>query len=110
MWRAVYTCENLVYRVRGHIPGGSSAHPYSNIVRSFPEIAQESHFFVPSNQRGQAVRRDDVEPGLRPALVQDSIDLEGLGQTFERRRPERLTHKIALDQVRGGLADHHRIW
>jgi putative transposase len=28
-----------VYRVRGHIPGGSSAHPYSNIVRSFPEIA-----------------------------------------------------------------------
>jgi hypothetical protein len=28
-----------VYRVRVHIPGGSSAHPYSNIVRSFPEIA-----------------------------------------------------------------------
>src|SRR6266446_10091293 len=25
-------------RVRVHIPGGSSAHPYSNIVRSFPEI------------------------------------------------------------------------
>jgi hypothetical protein len=39
MWRAACTCEDLVYRVRGHIPGGSSAHPYSNIVRSFPETA-----------------------------------------------------------------------
>jgi hypothetical protein len=28
-----------VYRVRVHIPGGASAHPYSNRVRSFPEIA-----------------------------------------------------------------------
>jgi len=27
-----------VHRVRVHIPGGSSAHPYSTRVRSFPEI------------------------------------------------------------------------
>ena len=32
-----------MYRVRGHIPGGASAHPYSNIVRSFPEIALNAY-------------------------------------------------------------------
>jgi hypothetical protein len=36
--------------------------------------------------------------------------LERLRQAFERLRPERLTHKIAVDQVGGRLADHDCIW
>ena len=64
-----------------------------------PSAAAGVHFFVPSDQRGQAAQCDDVEPGLRPTPVQDPIDLERLGQALERLRSERLTHKIAVDQV-----------
>jgi hypothetical protein len=35
--------------------------------------------------------------------------LERLGRAFERLRPERLTHKIAVDQVGGRRADHDHI-
>ena len=52
-----------------------------------PAPLQESHFFVPAYQRGQASRRGYVEPGLRSTLLQDLIDLERLGQAFERLRP-----------------------
>src|SRR5712691_6155410 len=74
-----------------------------------PTPVHESHFFLPAYQWGQATRRDDVEPGLRSTLLQDPIDLERLGQAFERRRPERLTDKIAVDQVGGRRADDDRI-
>ena len=84
-----------------HLP-----HPCCGLV---PAPLQESHFFVPTYQWCQASRRDDVEPGLRSTLLQDLIDLERLGQAFERLRPERLTHKIAVDQVGGRRADHDRI-
>jgi hypothetical protein len=74
-----------------------------------PPPLQEEHLFVPAYQRGQAAWRDDVESGLRPTLVQDPIDLERLGQAFERRRPERLTDKIAVDEVGSRRADDDRI-
>ena len=78
------------------------SHPCGGLV---PAPLQEEHLFVPADQRGQAAWRDDVEPGLCPTLVQDPIDLERLGQAFERRCPERLTDKIAVDEVGGRRAD-----
>jgi hypothetical protein len=84
-----------------HLP-----HPCGGLV---PAPLHEHYLFVPPYQGGQAARRDDVEPGLRPTPVQDPIDLERLGHAFEHPRPERLTHKVALDQAGGRLADHDRI-
>jgi hypothetical protein len=40
---------------------------------------QESHFFVPADQRGQAARRDNVEPGLHPTLTQNPTPSSPLG-------------------------------
>jgi hypothetical protein len=92
------------------------ASPLSSTTCPIPAVAwsQRRCMRTTSSSRptreGQAARRNDVESGLRPTLVQDPIDLERLGQAFERLRPERLTHKIAVDQVGGSLADHDRIW
>jgi hypothetical protein len=41
--------------------------------------------------------------------VQDPVHHEGLGQTFEGLCAERLTDKIAMDQLRCGLADDYCI-
>ena len=76
---------------------------------ALPAVHQQADLLLPPHQACQASRRRHVEPGLRSALVQDPVHHEGLGQAFEVLRPEGLTHKIAVDQVRGGLADHHRI-
>src|SRR5439155_21495208 len=81
-------------------------HPCGGLV---PTPLHECYFFLPAYQWGPAAWRDDVEPGLRPALPQDPIDLERLSQAFECLYPERLTHKIALDQAGGRLTDHDRI-
>src|SRR2546425_4161391 len=63
----------------------------------------------PTRREGQAARRRDVETGLGTALVQDPGHHEGLRQAFEDLCAEGLADKIALDQLRGGLADDHRI-
>ena len=49
-------------------------HPCCGLI---PAPLQECHFFVPPDQWSQAARRDDVEPGLRPTLLQDPIDWSG---------------------------------
>jgi hypothetical protein len=59
-----------------------------------PAPLQETYFFLPTDQGSQAAHRGDVEPGLRPTLAQDLIDLQRLGDAFERWRPHRLIHKI----------------
>ena len=41
--------------------------------------------------------------------MQDPVHHEGLGQAFEILRAKRLADKIAVDQLRCGLADDHRI-
>src|SRR5437773_11967973 len=48
-------------RVRVHIPGGSSAHPYSNIVRSFPEITLGNWRGL--SRRAPALKRASNEAG-----------------------------------------------
>src|SRR5713226_6984574 len=86
------------------------ASPLSSTTCPIPVVAWPQRCCIsatsssPAYQWGQAARRDDVEPGPRPTLVQDPIDLERLGQAFERLRPERLTDKIAVDQVGSRLA------
>src|SRR5262249_12663913 len=40
-----------------------------------PAPLKQAHFFVPPYKRGQATRRNNVEPSLRPTLVQHLVDL-----------------------------------
>jgi hypothetical protein len=89
MGRAAYTCEDLVYRVRDHIPGGSSAHPYSNIVRSFPEIALDVAIKATTN------------PEDRLSLVQRYKQLEIMSEFLDSCR--RTSHEV-LAQA-GGAED-----
>src|SRR5207253_11215347 len=63
MSRAACPCEDLVNRVRVHISGGSSAHPYSNIVRSFPEITSRALV------RPQGVSLSSSKPTVSPLLT-----------------------------------------
>src|SRR2546425_11119160 len=88
MWRAVYTCENLVYRVRGHIPGGSSAHPYSNIVRSFPEIALGDNSMAEKREakKGRTIADpQDLHDVVKAALLEACATSPRAGFSSQRR-------------------------
>ena len=92
-----------MYRVRGHIPGGSSAHPYSNIVRSFPEIALQhliEHQLARCSPEEQALLEAASVAGVEfsaaavaAAVHQEVVDVEARCAVLARRQ--------ALDQ--GGL-------
>ena len=58
-----------MYRVRGHIPGGSSAHPYSNIVRSFPEIALGLLLITTFIESSRVFTIPSIQPLLRLMLA-----------------------------------------
>src|SRR2546425_10364235 len=84
-----YLCSLLFFFLMIRRPPRSTLFPYTTLFRSL----HECDFFVPAYQGGHAARRDDVEPGPRPTLLQDPIDLERLGQAFECLRPEWLDRK-----------------
>ena len=72
-------------------------------------VQPQADLLLPPHQERQASRRRYVETGLCPALVQDPVRHEGLGYAFEGLGTEHLADKIAVDQLRCGLADDHCI-
>ena len=89
-------------------PVSNTTCPMPSAARSQRSASQPTSCSRPTTQC-QASRRRYIETCLCSAVVQDPIYHDGLGQAFEGLSAERLADKIAMDQLRCGLADDHRI-
>jgi hypothetical protein len=74
-----------------------------------PTFQEQLDFAFPADQWCQGIWQNCVQPVLRLRDFQDAIDGHGPRHTASHPRPQRLACDRALEQLIGGLADHHGI-
>jgi hypothetical protein len=79
------------------------------VPRLRPALAEHRHFRLPPHQGRKAAGAHHVQPTLRPALPQHTIDLDRRGYTLKALGAKVVTGKKPLDQpIRRGT-EHDRI-
>jgi len=74
-----------------------------------PTLLQQPDFAIPPHQGREALGASYVQPTLRPAHLDDAIDLERRGHPSEGLDAEVMYREIPLHQTRRSPADDHGV-